>query len=245
MLDFEYFRREPPEYHPKTAHAAMRAMEARVLPAEACVHLGTSAKPLNEEPFDLDDFDRILSRPNLDLKTNLLLVDTLTRLLDDPDAEVALFAAESINTIENRYTSRIEELKQQLQRQADPEILRTLARQYYELAQIHPGSIRNFYLRESFSYIKRLNRLKRMGKRDVILTVHILLALGLSGQAQKLIEQLPKREDLSYLRLEMEVAFKRKDTTTVQTLCDRLREESGQLDEDSRAFLSYWFEGTR
>jgi len=242
MLNFDYFRREPIDYQPKTAHAAMRAVEARLLPMEACVYQGTSTKPLNEEPIDLDDFDRILSRPNLDLKTNLLLVGTLTRLLGDADAEVALFAAESINTIENRYTSRIENLKQQLKRESSADVLRSLAQQYFELAQIHPGSIRNFYLRESFSFIKQLNKMKRMGQQDLILTVHVLLALGLADQAQKIITRLPNRENLTYLRLEMEVAFKRKDITTVQKLCDRIREKPGQLDEDSRAFLAYWFE---
>lgn len=117
--------------------------------------------------------------------------------------------------------------------------------QYYELAQIHPGSIRNFYLREAFGYIKTLNKLKRLGEQDVGLAVRILLALDLTDQAKRIIDQLAERNDLSYLRLEMEVAFKRKDITRVQKLCDRLKADWEHLDEESRAFLSYWFEGTR
>jgi len=245
MLHFDYFRRNPEAYHPRTAHAAMRAAEANLLPLEACVYLGTSTKPLNEEPIDLDDIEHILSRPHLDLETNLLLIRILTKLLRNPDAEVALFAAESINGIENRYTKRIEALKGKLKEEASVDVLRSLAQQYYELAQMHPGTIRNFYLREAFEYIKKLNKLKRLGRQDVVLLVRLLLALGLTDQAKGIIDQLADREDPSYLLLEAEVAFKRKDIASVQKLCDRLKTEHQHLDEDSKAFLSYWFEGNR
>ena len=167
----------------------------------------------------------------------------LSKLLRNPDAEVALFAAESISVIETRYTKRIETLKASLREKTDDKVLRSLAQQYYELAQIHPGSIRNFYLREAFGYIKALNRLKRLGRQDVVLTVRILLALDLADQAKRIIDQLADRKDLAYLRLEMEVAFKRKDITGVQKLCDRLKPDWEQLDQESRAFLSYWIEG--
>lgn len=242
MSDFDYFRRSPEAYRPRTANAAMRAAEAHLLPLKACVYLGTSTKPLDEEPVDLDAVEHILSRPRLDLETNLLLIRILTKLLRNPDAEVALFAAESINRIENRYTKRIEVLKDKLREKANVDVLRSLARQYYELAQMHPGSIRNFYLREAFGYIKKLNKLKRLGRRDVVLLVRLLLALGLTDQAKRIIDQLTDRENLSYLLLEAEVAFKRKDITGVQKLCDRLKTERQHLDEESQAFLSYWFE---
>jgi len=243
MLDFDYFRGGVDAYRPRTANSALRAAEAHLLPVEACVHLGTSVKPLDEEPIDLDAIDHVLSRQHLDLDTNLLLMRILSKLLRNPDAEVALFAAESINMIETRYTKRIETLKASLQEKTDDKVLRSLARQYYELAQIHPGSIRNFYLREAFGYIKTLNKLKRLGRQDVVLTVRILLALDLTDQAKRIIDQLSDRNDLSYLRLEMEVAFKRKDITGVQKLCDRLQADWDRLDEESRAFLSYWLEG--
>jgi hypothetical protein len=245
MLDFDYFRGGTEAYQPRTANTALRAAEAHLVPIEACVYLGTSIKPLDEEPIDLAAIDHVLSRQHLDLDTNLLLMRILSKLLRNPDAEVALFAAESINMIETRYTERIETLKASLQEKMDAEVLRSLARQYYELAQIHPGSIRNFYLREAFGYIKTLNKLKRLGKQDVVLTVRILLALDLTDQARRIIDQLADRVDLLYLRLELEVAFKRKDITAVQKLCDRIKPQWERLDEESRAFLSYWVEGTR
>ena len=245
MLEFDYFRRAADAYQPRTANAAMRAAAMNLLPIEACVYLGTSIKPLDEQPIDLDAIEQVLSRPQLDLATILLLMRILTKLLRNPDAEVALFAAESISSIETRYTKRIEALKASVQEKPNDKVLRSLARQYYELAQIHPGSIRNFYLREAFGYIKELNRLKRLGKEDVVLTVRILLALGLTDQAKRIIDQLADREHPSYLRLEMEVAFKRKDITEVQKLCDRLQSDREKLDEPSQAFLTYWIEGTQ
>jgi hypothetical protein len=245
MLEFDYFRRAADAYLPRTANAAMRAAEANLLPIEACVYLGTSIKPLDEQPIDLDAIEQVLSRPQLDLDTILLLMRILTKLLRDPDAEVALFAAESISSIETRYTNRIEALKASVQEKANHKVLRSLARQYYELSQIHPGSIRNFYLREAFGHIKELNRLKRLGQEDVVLTVRILLALGLTDQAKRIVAQLAARDNPFYMRLEMEVAFKSKDITEVQKLCDRLQSHRERMDETSRAFLAYWIEGTQ
>jgi hypothetical protein len=245
MLDFDFFRSSAEAYRPRTANAALRAAEANLLPIEACVYLGTSIKPLDEEPVDLDSIEQVLSRQRLDLDTNLLLMRVLTRLLRNPDAEVALFAAESINMIETRYTKRIEELKSALADKKEDRVLRSLAQEYYELAQIHPGSIRNFYLREAFGYIKTLNKLKRLAKADVVLTVRILLALDLTEQARRIVDKLSDRSDLAYLRLEMEVAFKRKDITAVQGLCDRLKPDWERLDEESKAFLEYWLEGNQ
>lgn len=245
MLEFDFFRQMADAYQPKTANAARRAAAANLLPVEACVYLGTSIKPLDEQPVDLEAIEQVLSRPELDLDTILLLMRVLTRMLRNPDAEVALFAAESISSIETRYTKRIQALKASLEEQTNPEVLRLLARQYYELAQIHPGSIRNFYLREAFGYIKQLNRLKRLGREDVVLTVRILLALGLSDQAKGIIDQISDRENSAYLQLEMEVAFKRKDLPEVQRLCDRLKSDPEQLEEAGRAFLAYWHEGSQ
>ena len=99
MLDFNYFRGGTDEYRPRTANAALRAAAAHLLPIEACVYLGTSIKPLDEKPIDLDAIDHVLSRQQLDLDTNLLLIRILSKLLRNPDAEVALFAAESIKRI--------------------------------------------------------------------------------------------------------------------------------------------------
>jgi hypothetical protein len=93
MLDFDYFRGATDAYQPRTVNAALRAAEAHLLPIEACVYLGTSIKPLDEEPIDLAAIDQVLSRPRLDLDTNLLLMRILSKLLRNFDVEVALFAA--------------------------------------------------------------------------------------------------------------------------------------------------------
>lgn len=70
-----------------------------------------STKPLNEEPFDIEAIERLLSRKDLDLEANMILIDIFEKLIFSADQEIALFAAESINIIETRYNSRIEQLK--------------------------------------------------------------------------------------------------------------------------------------
>ena len=63
--------------------------------------------------------------------------------------------------------------------------------------------------------------------------------------AKRILDQLSDRSDLAYLRLEMEVAFKRRDITAVQELCDRVKSDWERLDGESKAFLTYWLEGSQ
>jgi hypothetical protein len=242
VQSFDLFRRSQDMYHPRTARAALLAAKANLVPLAACVYLGTSVKPIDEEPIDLDDLEHLLSRKNLDLETNLLLMRVLTKMLRDPDAEVALFAAESINTIENRYTKRIEELKGKLKQGEDAALMRQLASLYYELAQMHPTSIRNFYLREAYGYFKRLNSLKQMKKTDVALLVRLLLLLKLTDQAKRIIDQLADRDDPFYLILEAELEFQRGNILRVHELCEQIKSGSQRLDQATRLFVNYWLE---
>ena len=108
---FDYLRERNIKFKPKTPRAAINAFAARILPIHAFVNMGTSVKPLDEEPYDLDNIERVLARENLDLQTNLLLMRLFERMVRNEDTEIALFAAESMNLIENRYNKNIEALK--------------------------------------------------------------------------------------------------------------------------------------
>ena len=111
MEGFTYFKTVRESFIPKTPDAALKAMEAGLQPGEAFIYRGTSIKPLDDEPLDLDEIARVVEREDLDIQTNLLLMRIFEKLVKSQDAELALFAAESINAIENRYNSSIETLK--------------------------------------------------------------------------------------------------------------------------------------
>jgi len=98
---------------PRT-RGALKAFEEGFAPIEAFIYKSTSSKPIDEQPYDLDEIERILSRPNLDFRTNVVLMEFLKNLIHHEDQELALFAAESINVIENRYNTRISSLKKEI-----------------------------------------------------------------------------------------------------------------------------------
>ena len=232
-VEFDYFRRAEDRYVPFTARAALRAMESDLLPPEAFLFLGTSVRPLDEEPVSLPEIERVLSREDLDLDTNLLLMRVLRRLLANADPEVALFAAESINRIESRYTDRIEALRERAE-------MRGLAEAYYQLAQIYPPAIRSFYLREAFSCIRRLQAAKALRRGDVRLLVRILLDLRLPGQALGVLRRLKARADREFLLLEAEVEFQSRNLPRVREICLQLAEGGEPVDEKVARILDLW-----
>ncbi|MBN1836161.1 MAG: hypothetical protein JW820_09950 [Spirochaetales bacterium] len=247
-LGFDYFRQAEDRYVPVTARGALKGLEHGILPPEAFLFLSTSVRPVDEEPVSLTEIDRILAREDLDLETNLLLMRVLRRLLASPDAEVALFAAESINRIEGRYINRIEGLKRQAaprgdRESGDPQALGRLARAYYELAQIYPAAIRSFYLREAFACIKRLKALKALRRADVWLLVRVLLDLRLPGQALGVLGQLEADRDPQFLLLQAEVEFQRRNLPRVRELCLQLAAQEHRLDDKTRRVLDLWKEG--
>ena len=237
---FDYFRRGGDRYVPATARAALKALESDLLPPEAVLFLGTSVRPLNEEPVSLEEIERVLAREDLDLDTNLLLIRVFRRLLASPDPEVALFAAESINRIESRYTDRIESLKGQWTEGGNVEALKQLSLAYYQLAQIYPPAIRSFYLHEAFDCIKKLQARKAFQRKDVRLLVRVLLDLQLPGQALGVLKQLPFGDDPSFLLLEAEVEFQLRNLPRVRELCEKLQRRRDHLEESARRVLELW-----
>jgi len=237
---FDIFRRPADGYRPSTAGSALRALGADLAPREIFIYRATSAKPLDEEPVDLAAIERILSRPDLDVETNIMLINLFQRLVKDPDSEVALFAAESINTIENRYNRSIEKLK----RSISPDKESRLARLYYELSLLHEESLslKKFYLREAFSHLHSLEKSGRLEKEEVALLVHVLLDLNLEDHAEHSLKKYAREEDPYSLLLQAEIAFRRRDFIRVLQVTTELSQHLDDLDEAGRLVLATWLE---
>jgi tetratricopeptide (TPR) repeat protein len=242
MLGFDYFRIINDTYKPKTPHAAIRAVEAGILPLEAYISRGTSVKSLAEEPYDLDEIDRVLSRENLDLEMNLLLMRVFNLMIRNPDQEIALFAAESINLIESRYNRSIEALKHKLEEREDSDTLMELARTYFEFSQVfqHVTSIKNFYLREAYSYIQRLPDTVAPKREYVRIIVIIFTELELYEQALLALEQFGNAEESWTLLLKAEIEFKRRNFHEIFRICSWLLQREDQLSREDKAIISYW-----
>ena len=246
MGKFDYFRRHREEYIPRTPTSALRGVENEILPIEAFIYLGTSIKPLNEEPYVMDDIERMVSRENLDASTNRLLVDILNRLLKDRDSETALLAAEGINDIEKRYNKKIEDLKKNIGKESNPGkklgLLQQLSQNYYDFSQLYPekSSMRNFYLKEGYTHLRAHVKNKKVNREVLRLLVGIFLDLNLLKQATRVLQRHGRKDDTMSLLLEAEVEFQKRNFTQVFQICTWLIQRKDQLSEDERQLVSYW-----
>ena len=239
---FSYIKKQRDFFSPKTPVSALRAVEQGVLPAEAFVYKASSVKPLYEEPFDREEIQRVLSRQDIDIETLLLIITILNRLILSRDSETALFAAESLNEIENRFTSRINKLRGRLKKEKSVLLYRELGLTCFDLARIttENRTIRNFYLKEAFSNLYTVTRMEGREEEDHIYLVKICINLKLHAQAEQIISEIRNiyrdSEELKMLQAENE--FYRKNFVRVIEIA---REFSpGSLSAAEHRIIDFW-----
>ena len=243
MLGFDFFRTGGRQYRPKTPHSAMKAVEAQILPMEAFISMGTSVKPLGEEPYDFLEIESMLSRADLDLSTTVALVEIFRRLIRSRDQEKALFAAESMNLIEGRYNQAIEERKERLKEGKQPEILLELARLYHEYSELYRQvvTMKNFYLREAHRYIQMLPDNLEADIETVRLIVTIYVELGLYDNALFALQQFASQKDeIAFLFLRAEVEFRRRNFIGIFQICTWLLQRQDQLSREQKLLIAHW-----
>ncbi|MBN2049915.1 MAG: hypothetical protein JW760_05670 [Spirochaetales bacterium] len=242
----EFIQASAQQFQPKTPQAALLAAKEGILPAQAYIYKASSVKPLFEEPFDLEELQRILSRQDNDLETDILLMKVLGKLSHHQDAETALFAAESMNAIESRYNRRIEEAAKAVEETPTAAAHRHCAEALYDLALLSSQTaIRKFYLKEAFIMARKLEDLKEYTKEDGLFLVSILNALDMHAQSKQVLAALKERfgkDDSDILEAEAAVAFARRDFMGVILIYLRLGKKKKYLDSRELAALAYWTE---
>ena len=241
---YDYLLNSRHLYTPKTPMAALKAVETGLLPSEAFVYRANAIHPLREEPIDMNAIERTLAQKGNDVTTNMLLVSILENLLHDRDSEIALFAAESINALENSYNEKIENLKNSYKKTTNPENLKRIAEQFYELALINESrrAIRNFYLLESYSYIKQYGQAVEYNKDDIMFVIRIMIILKSYRLARallvKALEENPNDTELIIIAAEIE--YHRKNYRQVFALFHRLGDAWNSLPENVRSTYQHW-----
>ncbi len=241
MAGFDFFRSRRPGYQPRTPAAALKAVGTGTVPVEQFVYASTSAKPLDEEPFDLDEIERVLARPDLTLQSSVLLKRVLGRLIGSKEQETALFGAEGINALESRALTRIEKLKTAMKVQPGQDVRRRLAREYYEMAELQAGSesVRLFYLREAFSSLCGEGDLA-LTRADLPLAVDILVARHLLEQANQLLVGFSDDGDVEVQLMSARVAFHRGNYHAVAEICRGLAVRGAEAGEMKKRIISFW-----
>ena len=220
MTGYEYVRAMRSLYNPRTPRAAFVAAEAGILPVEALIYKACSVKPLFEEPYDLDELERVLAQRDLSFADAMMLAEIFAAMTRDADKERALFAAESLTSLENRWARKVESLRRGAEPDGACEGAFDLARALYEQAIIAGRSapIRNYYLLEAY-YILCQRPDAGSGGPAFGLLIRCLVRLGLLDQAQSEIDgELGSRDDGELLALAVEIAYMRKDVRRVREL---------------------------
>ncbi len=243
MNGYEYVRTMRSLYNPRTPRAALVAAEAGILPVEALIYKATSVKPLFEEPYDLDDLERVLAQGGLSFGDAMMLSEIFTAMTRESDKERALFAAESLTTLENRWARKVDSIRSAKDgADAETDNSFSLARALYEHALIsgRTAPIRNYYLLEAY-YLLCQRPDAGSGGPGFNLLIRCLIRLGLLEQAQSEIEiELEKRSDGELLALAVEVAYMRKDVHHVRNLLEGRDIGEFALKPEVRALLEYW-----
>lgn len=242
MDEYEIFRGGKEYFDPKTPVAALKAFENGFIPISTFINKSNSTKPLDEEPYDIEAIERLLSRENLELQSNLMLMGIFEKLIFDKDQEIALFAAESINIIENRYNKKIQELKDTLEEEEDTESISLLGALYYELAILNRkrSAIMDFFLKESLSRFTRLEELRELRDEELNIYIRLLIELKLTDEAAEKLET-DTRENRFFILLHLaEVEFARKNYKQVKEICSELTLHIEELTEKEFVMVSYW-----
>ncbi len=243
MESFDFFRRSENIFQPKTPVAALKAYESGINPLEMFIFKSGSAKPLHEEPYDRESLEWFLSREDLDLDANALLVGIFDRMVYSDDQELALFAAESINIIENRYNRKIEEIKKSARNGKLPvHAVLTLGRLFYELAILNKNreAIKKFYFRESYRFFSKVRGIKALEFSDLETVIRILLELELYDNALTLFKKESQMVDPQRLYLKAEIVFRMGDYAEVTSICKQLSEDSTGLSDEQKAQVVHW-----
>lgn len=248
MDDYSIFRNKTDYFAPKTPVAALKAYEHNFVPISVFMNKSNSTKPLDEEPYDIEEIERLLSRPNLGLQTNIILIGIFEKLIFSKDQEIALFAAESINIIENRYNKKIQKVKDELnedeeeEKEEDLDKISKLGCLFFELAILNRQreAIKKFFFKESYTYYSRIREKRKLNDEELNYVIRILLELKLYLNAVEILEKENHERNSFYLLLRTEIEFAQKNYIKVKEICSELIEHIDELTEKEFVMISYW-----
>lgn len=228
---------------PRTPAGALKAFESGFSPIEAFVYRSTSTKPIDEEPYNIEEIDRILARPNLDFRTNLVLMGIFEKLIHHQNQELALWAAESINVLENRYNARIASIKKYLGRDDEAGAgLAKLARINFELALLNGKrrAIKEFYIGQALANYRELLRLRKIEGAERNTYIRTLMEAGDYDAAAKVLEVEPSEATPEDMLLIAEIEYSQKHFDRAANAMSRLADRVGELGEREMAAYAYW-----
>ncbi|MBN2040050.1 MAG: hypothetical protein JW864_08425 [Spirochaetes bacterium] len=245
---FDFYRKikDNSAYTPVTQKGLRKAFETGITGIEFYLEMATSLRPLADEAQDIDEITRLLSQQKLTLNPNLNSITILRHLIKDPNPEIALYAAEGINTIENTFIDKILRIKKKIKKTKGREyILRyILGLLYVEFARLLKGQklIQMFYLNEAVSALKTANELKKKNKRILLTVGDTYMLMGKTKKAIRIFSYLytEYENDPNVLMKLAECFYKDHDYENVKILTTLASRKAIELDEISKLIIYQW-----
>lgn len=187
---------------PRTQAQALKAYTEDIIGPEYYTYRAVNIHPLLEEPWDFQEIDRLLAKHDLDIETIQILVTIFDKMLQLPDKEQALFAAESINALEQRYLNQIIALKKRAETNIDAETIRAILQKYQLLAAINKNRplLKTFYQKEAQHTFQQHRDLLTDPEKDLIPYISLLFELDALKEARDeitgAIKKYPRNEKL-------------------------------------------------
>jgi hypothetical protein len=238
MLDVRTILRSETGFVPRTQAQALQGFSEGILGPEYYIFKAVNIHPILEEPWDTDEMDRLLAQRELDIETAEVLMTAFERMIKDPDKELALFAAESINALERRFLGRIQAFRAAISEPALAAQLRLVIREYRNLARLCFARpvLRGFYLAEALSFFSEHRAVLVDPDEDIAAFIELLLETKDRNRAERIIargvERYPGNRRLRYLAAR--AAFM--DRRYQETVRHLELLEPGASDEDRAAY---------
>lgn len=254
---FDFYRKtiDTKAYKPVTQRGLRKAFARGITGIEFFIEMATSLRPLADEAQDIDEITRLLSQQKLTLNPNLHSVTILRNLIKDQNPEIALYAAEGLNTIENTYIEKIQRVKEKIKEldKQDSSELKNKKRYilhyltgllYYEFAKLLQGQylIQRFYLNEALSYLKTADEDKKNNRRILRSIGETYMLLGKYKTAIRIFTFLFSKDskDRNYLLKLAECYYNIGDYQNVVTLASLASKTEIELDEISSLIIYQW-----
>lgn len=240
-------------FKPRTPNAAIRGIKKGLIPKESFIAISLFLySPFSatendivlsdkEEIQRIQELERLLAKKNMSMEMEIQLISTLDKLVDHNNSEIALFAAESINSLENRYNKIIYKLKEQLEQYNLYDDRITLINTLYKYGVINQdkSDIKEFYFKELLGYIDD-DIYKYQSIVDLLFTVY--KDLKLFDKADELLKTLgDKQYDPCEIKvMEISLCFAKGDFFQIFKILERSKDMD--LPERCREELLTWLE---
>jgi hypothetical protein len=198
--EYEYFTNPRGGFAPQTQMSALLGVEQGLIPPSQFIQKAVNVKPIFEKPYDFSEFDRILAKKRLSLESVLQLTEVFEELILHEDPEIALYGAESLNSLELRYNRVIQRCKDRLNKAFHAPAVRDLVPALYEMGMMNlkRPMLKKFYLQEALGYLEEYwSQLKPITLGDIDLLVTLHLEAGTPYQVLTILEKIIAKKSLA------------------------------------------------